>query len=91
MESKENNFYLKIDWEQESDREVFNFAKKIKFSEMRTLHFENLKEQKILEILNYLRTDLPNKLNTFAFDANTEEGKYGSSQDYIEGITNVCI
>ena len=54
MERKKNNLYLKIDWEQESDREVFSFAKKIKFSEMRTLHFENLKEQK-----NLRDTELP--------------------------------
>ena len=58
---------------------------------MRTLHFENLKEQKILEILNYLQSDLSRAFNTFAFDANTEEGKYGSSEYYIEGIMMVYI
>ena len=91
MERQENSFYLKIDWQQESDREVFNFAKKVKFSEMRILHFDNLKDQNINVILNFLLSNWPNKINTFVFDANTEEGKYGSIKYYIEGIKKVCI
>ena len=68
---------------------MFAYAHRAKLKEMSIIHFDNLEEQNIEEVLDYLQTNWPDKLKMFAFDANNEEGKYGSANYYIRGIKTV--
>ena len=74
---------------------------------MRKIHFDNLKEEKSKELLNYLIANCPDKLKIFALDASTAYGygyghqyynhgygygsEYCSTQFYIKGIMKVNI
>ena len=59
-----------------------------KFEEMRKLHFENLKEEESMELIDYLISNYPKKLRIFAFDASFDTW-YGSGDFYLEGIEKV--
>ena len=83
------DFSLKIDWDKDSDKQVFQVAKWVKFTELRKIHFDNLKQQNNKEVLDYLVANCPDKLKIFAFDANAT--LYGSAEYYIEGIKKVNI
>ena len=86
-----SDFYFYIDWSEDKYKQVFQVAKLVKFTEMRKIYFDYLKEEKSKEVLDYLVANCPDKLKIFALDAATSTGVYGSAEYYIEGIKKVDI
>ena len=82
------DFYMKIDWRNSKDREVFALAKATRFREVRKIHFEWIKKEESKEVLEYLVSNCPHKLSIFAFEADTE---YGNGDFYVKGIEKVSV
>ena len=76
-----------IDWNEDTDRQMFSLARAVRYKEMRKIHFDNLKQEENKKILDYLCNNTPETLNIFAFDAN--HLVYGSGDFYLEGIEKV--
>ena len=83
------DFYMKIDWSESKDREVFGLAKATRFREMRKIHFDNIKKEESKEVLEYLVSNCPHNLKIFAFDANNVY--YGNGDFYVKGIEKVSV
>ena len=77
-----------INWREDEDWEVFWLAKATRFREVRKIHFDNIKEEKGNEVLDYLVSNFPQKLRIFAFEANI---KFGNGDFYLEGIEKVSV
>ena len=84
------DFYMKIDWRKDKDREVFALAKVTRFREVRKIHFGYIGKEKIKEVLEYLVSNCPHKHRIFAFDANTT-GYFGNGDFYLKGIEKVSV
>ena len=80
------DFYMKINWSNAADKEVFNLAKATKLTEMRKIHFENIKTDQSKDVLDYFNDNCPEKLRIFCFDASSA---FGSGDFYIKGIEKV--
>ena len=84
------DFYLKIDWRIDEDKEVLGLAKAVRFREVRKIHFDNIKKEESKEVLEYLVSNCPHKLRIFAFDANSFP-YYGNGDFYVKGIEKVSV
>ena len=82
------DFYMKIDWSEESDKEVFGLARATRFGEVRKIQFDYILKEKSKEVLEYLMTNCPNILTIFAFDANI---RFGNGDFYAKGIEKVSV
>ena len=87
------DFYLKIDWSEDEDREVLALAKTTRFREVRKIHFDNIDEEESKEVLEYLVSNCPDKLRIFAFEANIDVNTYGygNGDFYVKGIEKVSV
>ena len=83
------DFYLKIDWREDEDKEVFALSKLTRFREMRKIHFIGFMKEESKEVLEYLVSNCPDKLKIFAFD---DDGTgYGNGDFYMKGIEKVSV
>ena len=59
-------FYMQIDWRNNTDREVLALAKATRFREIRKIQFDGIREES-KEVLEYLVSNYPDKLRIFVF------------------------
>ena len=83
------DFYMKINWSNDEDREVLALAKATKFREVRKIHFEWIKKEESKEVLEYLVSNCPDKLRIFAFETNYHG--FGNGDFYVKGIEKVSV
>ena len=79
---------MQIDWQKDTDKQVFGLAKAVKSRQMRKISIWNFKTEENEDILNYLTNNCPEQLRIFVFDSDTDEG-YCSGDYYLEGIQKV--
>ena len=84
------DFYMKINWRKDKDREVLGLAKAIRFREVKKIHFENIKTEESKEVLEFLVSNCPHKLTIFTFDANSYP-YIGDGDFYVKGIEKVSV
>ena len=82
---------MKINWEIDADREVFELARAVRIRCMYGITIWNFKEEQNKELLDYLTHNWPDQLRLFYFDAgtNTDFGVYGWGDYYLDGIAKV--
>ena len=80
---------MKIDWEEDADREVFDLARAVRSRCMRRIRIWNFKKEQNKDLLDYLTYNWPDQLRIFNFDAGTDAGDYGSADYYLNGIAKV--
>ena len=86
------DFYMKIDWREDEDREVFLLAKATRLREVKKIHFDGIEKEESKEVLKYLVSNCPHKLRIFAFDADTDDdADYGNGDFYVKGIEKVSV
>ena len=84
-----DSFCLKIDWSNDTDKQIFSFAKVAKCNQIKKICFENLQQEESKEILDYLTENCPEELEAFCFTANTPGCIYGEGDYYLKGIEKV--
>ena len=84
-----SHFDMRIDWEKESDREVFELTRTVRITCMKRIRIWNFKEEQNKDLLDYLTHIWPYQLREFNFDADTEYGVYGWANYYLDGIAKV--
>ena len=80
-----------INWEVDTDREVFELARAVRSRCMKRIWIRNFKEEKNKDLLDYLTHNWPDQLRVFDFDAGTltYSGVYGWGDYYLDGIAKV--
>ena len=83
------DFYMYINWNKDTHKEVFGLAKATRFREVKKIYFIYIKEEESKEVLEYLVSNCPLKLRIFAFDAGF--GFIGNGDFYLKGIEKVRV
>ena len=84
-----DEFYYGVDWTKDADKKFLNFARAVKYKQMKKLHFTNFDTEESTEILDYLINNCPEKIKLFAFSASTSSGFYNSADYYLKGLEKV--